>query len=384
MLEKPAEYYGEAEFGVRNRREQKMRAAVMRNKKITIDDVPVPAPGPGEVLVKTLSCGICGSDLHALKHAEKLVEVSRRSGGPFIMDLSRDIVMGHEFCAEVVEFGPETQRRIKPGTRVCAMPVLLKPSGVETVGYSNDNPGGYGEFMRLTERLLLEVPNGLSTERAALTEPMAVGYHAAQKARLGAEDVPLVIGCGPVGLAVIAALKLMNVSPIIAADFSPRRRQLAQGMGADVIVDPAEQSPYESWKQMATYDDPLKAPSRPPWLLGPALRPAVIFECVGVPGTIDAVMASAPANARLVVVGVCMERDHIEPMMGTNKELSIQFVLGYSGDEFRSTLEHLAEGRINGDPLITGKVGVDGVPSAFETLASPALHAKILVEPWHS
>jgi threonine dehydrogenase-like Zn-dependent dehydrogenase len=187
-----------------------MRAAVMRHKQILVDDISDPAPGSGEVLVKTLACGICGSDLHALKYAEKLVEVARRSGGPFIMDLNRDIVMGHEFCAELVDFGPNTQRSLKPGTRVCSMPVLLKSSGVETVGYSNDNPGGYGEYMRLTERLLLEVPNGLSTERAALTEPMAVGYHAVQKARLEAEDVPLVIGCGPVGLAVIAALKLKN------------------------------------------------------------------------------------------------------------------------------------------------------------------------------
>ena len=79
-----------------------------------------------------------------------------------------------------------------------------------------------------------------------------------------------------------------------------------------------------------------------------------------------------------------MEPDQIEPMIGTNKELSIQFVLGYSSDEFRNTLQHLAEGRINGDPLITGRVGVEGVAKAFETLASPALHAKILVEPWHS
>jgi len=250
-----------------------MRAAVMRNKEILVDDIPVPAPGPGEVLVKTLACGICGSDLHALKHAEKLVEVSRRSGGPFIMNLARDIVMGHEFCAELAEFGPNTPRKLKPGTRVCAMPVLLKSSGVGTVGYSNDSPGGYGEYMRLTERLLLEVPDGLSTERAALTEPMAVGYHAVQKARLDAEDVPLVIGCGPVGLAVIAALKLKNARPIIAADFSPRRRQLAQAIGADVTVDPRTQSPYESWKQMAAYADPAKAPQLPPWLPGPAQWP---------------------------------------------------------------------------------------------------------------
>jgi threonine dehydrogenase-like Zn-dependent dehydrogenase len=300
------------------------------------------------------------------------------------MDLQWDIVMGHEFCAELLDFGPHTQRRLRPGTRVCAMPVLLRPSGVETVGYSNENPGGYGEYMRLTEKLLLEVPNGLSSEQAALTEPMAVGYHAVQKARLDPDDLPLVIGCGPVGLAVIAALKLKNVAPIIAADFSPRRRQLAQAIGADVVVDPKEQSAYDNWKQMAAYSDPAKAPALPPWLPGPALRPAVIFECVGVPGMIDSVMGSAPANTRLVVVGVCMERDQIEPILGINKELNIQFVLGYSGDEFRSTLRHLAEGRINCSPLITGKVGVEGVAGAFQALASPETHAKIMVEPWRS
>ncbi|MGD0291352.1 MAG: zinc-binding dehydrogenase [Candidatus Binataceae bacterium] len=361
-----------------------MRATVMRDKKLVVADIARPEPGPGEVLVKTLACGICGSDLHALKHADRLVELARRSGGPFIMDLKRDIVMGHEFCAEVVDYGPESKRRLKPGTRVCAMPLLIRKSGIETVGYSNDNPGGYGEFMRLTEGLLIEVPNGLSTERAALTEPLAVGYHAVAKAHLGADDAPLVIGCGPVGLAVIAALKLKGVHPIVAADFSERRRQLAQQMGADVVVDPKEKSPHESWRAMAAYSDPAKAPPLPPWLPGPALRPAVIFECVGVPGVIDSIMTAAPSNARIVVVGVCMERDHFEPMFGINKELNIQFVLGYNGEEFATTLHNLAQGKVNGDPLITGKVGLEGVAQAFEDLASPETHAKIIVEPWHS
>jgi threonine dehydrogenase-like Zn-dependent dehydrogenase len=361
-----------------------MRAAVMRNKKLVVDDIATPAPGPGEALVKTLACGICGSDLHALKHAEKLVEGARRSGGPFIMDLARDVVMGHEFCAEVVDYGPKTQRRFKPGARVCAMPVLIRPTGAETVGYSNDHPGGYGEFMRLTEKLLLEVPNGLATERAALTEPLAVGYHAVARARMEKDDAPLVIGCGPVGLAVIAALKLKGVHPIVAADFSPRRRALAQEMGADVVVDPREKSPYESWRELAAYRDPARAPQLPPWMPGPALRPAVIFECVGMPGVIETIMAAAPAQARMVVVGVCMERDHIEPLFGINKELNLQFVLGYTGEEFADTLRNLAEGKVNGDPLVTGKVGVEGVAQAFEDLASPERHAKILVEPWRS
>lgn len=361
-----------------------MRAAIMRDRKLVVDEVPTPEPGPGEALVKTLACGICGSDLHTLKYAESLVDRSRRAGAPVVMDLNRDIVMGHEFCAEVLDYGPQTQKQLKPGTRVCAMPMLIRPTGVQAVGYSNENPGGYGELMRLTEFLLLEVPNGLSTERAALTEPMAVGYHAVQKARLGQDDAPLVIGCGPVGLAVISALKLVGAHPIVAADFSPRRRELAVQMGADVVVDPRTKSPYDSWKEMAAYADPATAPKLPPWMPGPAVRPAVIFECVGVPGVIESIMAAAPGNARIVVVGVCMERDQIEPLTGISKELNIQFVLGYSPDEFAATLRHLAEGRVDGDPLITGKVGVDGVAKAFEDLASPETHAKILVEPWHS
>ncbi len=361
-----------------------MRAVVMRNHTLSVDDLPIPQPGPGEVMVKTLACGICGSDLHALKHTEKLVEASHRSGGAFTMDLTRGIVMGHEFCAEVVEHGPATKKTVKAGTRVCSMPVIISPTGVQTVGYSNENPGGYGEFMRLTEGLLLEVPNGLSTERAALTEPMAVGLHAVQMARLDKDDAPLVIGCGPVGLSVIAALRMKGVRPIVAADFSPRRRQLAEAMGADIVVDPKEKSPYSSWREVAVWADPSRAPQQPPWVTGPAVRPAVIFECVGVPGVIDHIMTAAPQAARIVVVGVCMEKDAIEPMIGINKELNLQFVLGYNREEFAQTLRNIAEGVIPTDPLITGKVGIEGVAQAFEDLASPEHHAKILVEPWRS
>lgn len=348
-----------------------MRAAVMRNKQLMVDELATPEPGPGEVLVKTLACGICGSDLHTLKHAERLIEVARRSStGAFVMDLGRDVVMGHEFCAEIADWGPQTQRRLKPGTRVCSMPLLQCADGIQGIGYSNYNPGGYGELMRLSEALLLEVPDDLATEQAALTEPMAVGLHAVEKARLQPDDVPLVIGCGPVGLAVIAALHLKQARPIVAADFSPRRRQLAEALGADVVVNPADKSPYQSWQELALLKDQSGAAVLQPFLLGPAYRPAVIFECVGVPGVIEQIMASAPRGARVVVAGVCMERDAIEPMFGINKELNLQFVLGYSAEEFASTLHHIADGSIPTKPLITGKVGVEGVAKAFEELAS--------------
>src|SRR5262245_17351828 len=78
-----------------------MRAAVMRNRALVVAEVPTPEPAHGEVLVRTLACGICGSDLHALKHAECFVESSKRAGNPRVMDLSRDVIMGHEFCAEI-------------------------------------------------------------------------------------------------------------------------------------------------------------------------------------------------------------------------------------------------------------------------------------------
>jgi threonine dehydrogenase-like Zn-dependent dehydrogenase len=336
-----------------------MRAVVMRKGALVVADAPAPRPGPGEVLVRTLACGICGSDLHALKHADDFVAASRRAGNRRVMDLARDVVMGHEFCAEIVEHGPETARTLATGTRVCSRPTLARATGPESIGYSNDNPGGYGEYMRLSEALLLAVPNGLATEHAALTEPMAVGLHAVNKARLGPGEAPLVIGCGPVGLAVIAALRLAGVRPVVAADFSVRRRELAVTLGADEVVDPAR---------------------TPPWTRVGAAVP-VVFECVGVPGILDSTMAAAPRGARIVVVGVCMQPDTIHPLVGIVKELNLQFVLGYTPDEFAATLRHIAEGALPVAPMITGHVGLGGVAGAFEALASPERHAKILVHP---
>lgn len=359
-----------------------MRAAIFRDGDLVADTLPEPKPGEGQVIVKTLACGICGSDLHAFHHADKMVEAAKRSGSEFTMDLKRDIVFGHEFCAEILDHGPGTQKTLKAGTRVCSVPIAFTGSSISTVGYSNDLPGGFAENMVLSEALLLEVPNGLATEQAALTEPMAVGWHAVQKARLTPEDIPLVIGCGPVGLAVIAGLKIAGVHPIIAADFSPARRALATTMGADIVLDPAEHSPYKRWSEEATPEG-YDAKSIVSILgMGPQMRPGVIFECVGVPGVIQQMLEGAPRNARIVIVGVCMEQDRFEPFFAINKELNLQFVLGYTPDEFALTLRHLAEGQIDGSPLVTGKVGVGEVRQAFSDLASPEHHAKILVEPW--
>jgi threonine dehydrogenase-like Zn-dependent dehydrogenase len=336
----------------------------MRNRQLMVENAyPDPVPGPGEVLVRTLACGICGSDLHALKHAEKLVENAREAGSPYVMDLSRDIVMGHEFCAEVLDYGPNTPKRLTSGTRVVSMPILVRGMTPGTVGYSNEFPGGYGERMILNDALLLPVPNGLSTEHAALTEPMAVGLHAVVRGNTTTSDAPLVVGCGPVGLAVIAALKLRGIGPIVAADFSPMRRGLAEKLGADHVVDPRAQSAYAELTRVA------------------GGRSALIFECVGVPGMLQQILKEAPIGARVVVAGVCMEDDRIRPMLAISKEINLQFVLGYLPNEFADALNAIADGKIDVAPLITGRVGLEKVAWAFEELGSPEAHAKILVEP---
>jgi threonine dehydrogenase-like Zn-dependent dehydrogenase len=358
-----------------------MRAAVFRKGDLVCDEIADPRPGSGQVLVKTLACGICGSDLHAFHHAPRMVDAARRAGSTRVMDLERDIVFGHEFCAEVLEHGPDCSKALRPGTRICSVPVAFIGKSAYTVGYSNEMPGGFAERMLLSERMLLPVPNGLSTEHAALTEPIAVGWHAVEKARLAPDDLPLVIGCGPVGLAVIAGLKIKGIHPIIAADFSPARRRLARVMGADIVVDPAAQSPYKRWTDEATSAGGDAGP-RGLLDLGTKLRPAVLFECVGVPGVIQQILEGAPTGARIVVVGVCMEVDRIEPLFAIRKQLNLQFVLGYSPQEFAESLAHIAEGRIDVQPMITGKTGVEGVKQAFADLASPERHAKILVKPW--
>ena len=154
-----------------------MRAVVMRDFELVVDQIAQPEPAQGEVLVKTLACGICGSDLHFLKFAEDLVRGSNEAGaGRFSPDLSRDIVMGHEFCCEVVAYGPNTAATVPVGERCVSVP---------TKGaYSNDYPGGYSEYMLLDAALILPVADSLATAHAAATEPMAVGLHAAPRRRI--------------------------------------------------------------------------------------------------------------------------------------------------------------------------------------------------------
>lgn len=356
-----------------------MRAVVRRGRALALDTLARPEPGAGQVLARTLACGICGSDLHAVHSMEQMVELSARAGEPGLIDPARDIVFGHEFCAEIVDHGPGTDRRLKAGTRVVSVPVAPTPLGFETIGYSNRFPGGFAEAMVLTEAMLLEVPGGLSEVHAAMTEPFAVGEHAVAESDAGADTVNLVVGCGPVGLAVIAALKARGLGPVIASDYSPARRRIAEAFGADVVVDPARDSPHARWRDWGV---PVSRTERSVLAIGgTAGKRAIVFECVGVPGVIQSLVEGVPVGTQIMVVGVCMQTDAIEPFLCINKSIELKFVLGYTPDEFAATLHRIAQGMIDVAPVVTGEVGLEGVADAFAALGDPEKHCKIVVRP---
>jgi len=351
-----------------------MRAVIRRQGKLVVDDFPLPDPGPGQVVCKSLVCGICGSDLHALDHYDRMIDLSERVGGVSQMKKGADTVFGHEFCCEVLDAsGP-----FKAGDRVVSLPGLAGAAGFESIGYSSRVPGGFAERMLLSEALMLRVPNGLAAETAALTEPLAVGEHAAAMARPEPGDAFMVIGCGPVGLAVIASLKARGLGPVIAADFSAERRAAAERMGADRVIDPARVSPHASW---ADFQVPgTRAEAIMAAMSGAPRRRPVIFECVGAPGVLQQIAEAAPAGALIIVAGVCMEADRIDPLIFIVK-VELRFVYGYSREEFAASLENLAEGRTRYPEIVTGIVGLAETPEAFVRLQTDKSQIKILVAP---
>jgi threonine dehydrogenase-like Zn-dependent dehydrogenase len=359
-----------------------MRAAVTRGGKLVVGEVADPSPGSGHVVVRSLANGICGSDLHALGDFRHFAGLTASVGVPPI-DPEADCVFGHEFCAEIVEHGPDTAGTLPVGTRVCSVPIILGSTGVEQIGYSNVYPGGLAEHFVLQELLLLPVPDSVPTTMAALTEPLAVGEHAVGLAGLspGAEQPCLVVGCGPVGLAVIAALKGRGHGPVLAADFSPTRRRLAEAFGADEVIDPAVVSPHQRWSDFGVPGTIMERVGAT--VMGASFKDPIIFEAVGVPGMLQSLIADAPPHARIIVVGVCMHTDTIEPFVAVAKEMELRFSFGYSPDEFSATLARLgAAGGVPGaDLLVTSTVDLAGAPGAFETLATPGEHGKILVTP---
>ena len=341
-----------------------MRAAVLRSDRLEVDEVPDPRPGPGQVLVRTLACGICGTDLHAVKHGRRMAEVMAEgaAGGIEAVDLDRDVIMGHEVCGEIVELGPQVSGW-RPGEVVTGLPTVIDERGAHQVGFSNEYPGGFGELVVFDAERTLRPEPGVDPRHVSLTEPLAVGIHAVNRSGIVPGEAAVVLGAGPVGVAVVAALVRRGIEPIVVSDYSPRRRELAAVLGAHTVVDPATDQPVDAWRREG------------------GRGPLVMFEAVGVPGMIDESMRTAPFGSRILVVGACMEPDEIRPIRGIGRELTISFSMAFAPDEFAESLAVIGAGEVNAEALISGSVPIGRVPDAFLELANPEAHAKLVVDP---
>lgn len=352
-----------------------MKAAVLDAGRLTVEHVAEPIPRAGEIVVKPLACGICGSDLHARDHAPHLCALLHRAGFRGFMDHTRPVIMGHEFCAEVLETG----HGLRAGDRVISPPFLNGPEGIVLLGYSNTYPGAFAERMLLSAASCTVVPDAVPTEIAALTEPLAVAVHAVNEAGADATCAFCVYGCGPVGLFVIARLKALGLGPVVAVEPDPVRAAMAERMGADVVIGPGDPV-LDGW--WAGQGLPLGLSDA--MAVDPAFRKrarAVLFDCVGKPGMTQALAQAAPVGARIVVVGMCMEPDTFEPSFLIQKSLTLQFIYAYSDADFRESFAMIAANPDRLAPLVTTRVDLAGINDGFAALTAGQGAIKALVRP---
>ncbi len=350
-----------------------MRAVSLRDGQLALREVPTPVPGSGQLLVRTLACAICASDHHYMDHPD----VSRDDKSGMRVDAPQeDVIMGHEYCAEVVEYGPDTKREWPIGTHVTSPPALFTANGMRIIGMAPEAPGGFGEYFLLTEFLARPVPNDLPVERIAVSDAMAVGWFYTRLGTTGGSSqgtVPLVIGLGAIGMSVIAALKLRGAGPIVACDFSDSRRELALKLGADVVVDPAKESPYAAWRQLAwgsseeVYDRMA--------LMG--RKAQVVYECAGVKGVLTEVVDGCQSGARIYSVGGA-HIDEIPSSVAHLKGLEIKWGGGPEVTDWYECLDLVVSGELDPMPIVGGTVSLDELADAIERARSKSAPLRIV------
>lgn len=344
-----------------------MRAAVYHEPgaPLTIENVAEPRVSSGDLVIAVRRCGICGSDLH-------MADIHAPEAG--MAPLPPGTVMGHEFSGEVVETGREAGD-FRIGDRVTAMPYIacgrcaacLTGMGYRCAGarYSalGEERGAYAEYMRVGAAETLRLPDGVDDECGALVEPFAVALHALNAARGVAGERVLIMGGGPIGLAAACWARFFGARDVVVSDFVPARLALAERLGATATIDAGKESVIGAYKLHA------------------GQRPDVIFDCVGLPGTLQLAMDYAPMGGRIVVVGVCMAPDRIRPVKALTKELQINFVYMYRRQEFELTIDLINRERIDPTPMLTRTVGFADFVDAFEALKTDKTACKVLLDP---
>jgi len=335
-----------------------MRAAVLGDlgQPLTITSVDDPVAGPGDVILDVDACGICGSDLHASDHLPL-----------------EGMVLGHEFCGTVAELGAGVEGW-KVGDRAAGLSLATcgqcvpcrtgrprKCLSARMIGM--ELPGGYAEHVTMPAHDLVRLPDALDARHGALVEPLAVALHAVERAGLAIGDHALVLGGGPVGLAVALWLRQLGAREVVVSDPVEQRRALALSVGASATVDPTTQDVAGEFVTLT------------------GAPPSVVIECVGVPGLLQHATDVAAVDGRVVIAGVCMSSETLVPIIPMMKELDLRFAFYYRRADFETTIDLMARGRIDPLPLVTREVSLDEAPEAFTALKTPTTECKVLIRP---
>jgi threonine dehydrogenase-like Zn-dependent dehydrogenase len=286
----------------------------------------------------------------------------------FVWDPEQDVVMGHEFVGEVVGYGPGCSEQFPIGTRVTSMPVLLREGARVVIGQHPEAPGSFGELFVISEALARLVPKDVDPDAVALVDAFAVGEGYVALSGIAPGQLPVVIGAGAIGLSTVAALAVRGVGPVILADFNEERCSLAKMFGTVRSVNPAAIEPFEFWRQVAREHQ--------------ITSPAIIYECVGIPGLLQNIVDTCPPGSRIYAAGGWYTDDVVDIKAATKKGVSIQFGGAPSADAWYGTLEAVISGRLDPRPSIGMKVGLDGVPEAINLARMAQGPPRIVVHPY--
>jgi threonine dehydrogenase-like Zn-dependent dehydrogenase len=320
------------------------------------------------LLLRTLSTAICASDVHFMDHPDLGINDPT---GRSLYDADQDIVLGHEFVGEVIDFGPGCSEQFAVGARVTAMPVRLVDGGaggLRIIGQHPEAQGSFAELLVVSEVAAKPITGDVSSDAVALTDAFAVGEFYVRSAQIEPGEVAIVIGAGAIGLSAVAALASRGIEPIIVADFKADRRELARDrFGAHVVVDPAEKSPFDAFQEVRAERG----------LSGPA----VVFECVGAAGLIQNIVESADMGTRIYCAGGWYTGDTLDITTATRQGVTIQFGGGPHPQDWYGTLDAIASGRLDPLPSVGKIIGLDEVPDALDLARRSDGPPRIIVHP---
>lgn len=321
---------------------------------LAFETLPDPTPGAGQVVVKVGHCGICGSDLHMTEDAA--------------YGCKHGDVLGHEFAGEVVALGREAEG-LKTGDLVSVIP--LKSCGncehcrkgeVQWCARFGLQGGGYAEFALTRLNQCVKLPADVSLADGAIIEPLAVALHGVNLSGMKAGDKVLVLGAGPIGLAVAFWARRMCAAKVAVQDIATFQQQRALDMGADqFLVDPA---------------DPVGSAERA--LGGPA---DVVFECVGIPGLIDQAVRQVRERGTILLLGLCTRPDTFNSFAMLQKEARLITSAFFTRQEYEAALDALNAGASEPRLLVTDTIALDAVPEVFESLKQRSGQCKVLIAP---